>query len=231
MSAPALPARPRAILFDWDNTLVENWRAIQAALNAALSARGKAPLDLDQVKLQARHSPRQIFPDLFGAAWEPARAEFLEHFEAHHLAGLSLMPGAELLLDALAPLEIPLGVVSNKKGDLLRREIAYLGWSGRFGSVVGAQDAAADKPDAAPVLRALDDIGLTASREVWVVGDTDIDLRAAEAAGCLGVLVGPGPSEPGLMDGLEPALKCHNCDELAGFAHAWRNTISAVSLE
>ena len=30
--------RPRALLFDWDSTLVDNWRSIETALNATLVA-------------------------------------------------------------------------------------------------------------------------------------------------------------------------------------------------
>ena len=34
---------PRAILFDWDNTLADNWAAIHGAMNATLVAMGQAP--------------------------------------------------------------------------------------------------------------------------------------------------------------------------------------------
>lgn len=219
--------RPTIVLFDWDNTLVENWRAVQGALNAALADAGKLPMDLEQVMFQARHSSRDIFPDLFGARWPDARAIFYDHFAANHLAGLSLMQGAEDLLDALGEQDLPLGIVSNKKGDLLRREIAHLGWSARFVSVVGAQDAPRDKPDPAPVFRALDIAGIGASQAVWLVGDTDVDMRAALAAGCTPVLVGPGPSDPELLKDAQPALRCHNCGELAGFV---RRTIATISV-
>ncbi len=218
--------RPRAVLFDWDNTLVENWRTIQAALNAALADAGLPPMELEQVMFQARHSAQDIFPKLFGDDWQAARAVFYAHFAENHLAGLSIMPGAVALLDALGERGVSLAVVSNKKGDLLRREIDFLGWSGRFVSVVGAQDATADKPDPAPVHLALKDSGIAPSRATWLVGDTDIDMRTAVAAGCYPVLVGPGPADLSLLDGAEPALRCHNCDDLAGFVRRHWDTIS-----
>ena len=34
---------PRAILFDWDNTLADNWTAITTAMNATLAAMDRAP--------------------------------------------------------------------------------------------------------------------------------------------------------------------------------------------
>ena len=218
--------RPRAVLFDWDNTLVENWRTIQAALNAALADAKLPPMDMEQVMFQGRHSAQDIFPKLFGDGWLHARTIFYKHFAQNHLAGLSIMPGAQGLLDALGDRNVTLAVVSNKKGDLLRREIDFLGWTGRFASIVGAQDASADKPDPAPVYLALEQAGIAASADIWLVGDTDIDMRTATAAGCYPILVGPGPADYALFEGAEPALRCHNCDDLAGFVRRDWDTIS-----
>ena len=53
----------------------------------------------------------------------------------------------------------PQGVVSNKAGAFLRREVTYLGWNRFFGPVVGAGDAVADKPAPAPLLLALQQDG------------------------------------------------------------------------
>jgi phosphoglycolate phosphatase len=218
--------RPRAVLFDWDNTLVENWRAIQAALNAALTQAGLPEMNLEQVRFQARHSAQDIFPKLFGDSWRHARTIFYEHFAQNHLAGLSIMPGAPELLDTLVEKGVMLAVVSNKKGDLLRREIEYLGWGAKFACVVGAQDAAADKPDPAPVFKALENTDIIPGSDVWLVGDTDIDMRTAVAAGCWPVLVGPGPDDPELLREAEPALRCHNCDDLTGIVRRNWDTIS-----
>lgn len=35
------PERPRAVIFDWDHTLVDNWDAIRAALNFTLTSFGQ----------------------------------------------------------------------------------------------------------------------------------------------------------------------------------------------
>jgi phosphoglycolate phosphatase len=67
-----------------------------------------------------------------------------------------------------------------------------LGWDRWFGSLVGAPDASADKPDRAPVDLALQASGIAPGQGVWFVGDTAMDLACAHAAGCVPVLVGPG---------------------------------------
>jgi phosphoglycolate phosphatase len=217
-----LPPPPRAVLFDWDNTLVENWLTVQAALNVALAAAGMAPLSLEQVKHQARFSAREIFPSLFGENWQDARATFLSHFRTHHLSGLSLMEGAESLLATFRELDLPIAIVSNKQGDVLRREIEHLGWNGHFRAVIGAQDAIRDKPDPAPAYLALDRLRLIAGPDVWFVGDTDVDMRTACAAGLTPVLIGPGPADRDLLIGAEPVLRCDNCIDLMGFVRGGR---------
>ncbi len=223
---PGQLARPRAILLDWDNTLVENWNSIRAALNVALGEFGLPPMGLEAVKHQARNAARIIFPSLFGRDWPQARAIFEAHFAANHLAGLDIMKGAVTLLDTLRDLAVPLAVVSNKNAGFLRREVAHLGWESRFAAVVGAGEATADKPDAAPLRLALDRMGLEPGADIWMVGDTDIDMRAAVAAGCTPILVGPGPGDQALLAGCAPALRCHNCGDLAGFVLQRGNTIS-----
>ena len=56
---PASPLRrPRAILFDWDNTLVDNWAVIHTALNAALTAMGHTPWTFADTKRRVRASAR-----------------------------------------------------------------------------------------------------------------------------------------------------------------------------
>jgi len=181
---------PRAILFDWDNTLIDSWVTIHEARNHLMRAMGQPERSLDQTKADARLSLRESFPLLFGDRWEEAREIYLGHFRAIHLDRLAALPGRELMLRSLAELGVFLGVVSNKTGPLLRREVERLGWSGLFGSVIGAGDASADKPACEPVHLALSESGVPPGEEVWFVGDTALDMQCAMNSGCVAVLLG-----------------------------------------
>ena len=146
--------RPAAIVWDWDNTLVDGWAAIAAGLNAAFAAFDLPGWTVGEVKARVRRSLRESFPELFGAGWERARDVFYAEVRARHLGVLSPMPGALEALRAGAALA-PMAVNSNKQGPLLRAEAAHLGWEGLFRALVGAADAEADKPDPAPMRLAL----------------------------------------------------------------------------
>jgi phosphoglycolate phosphatase len=181
---------PRAILFDWDNTLVDSWATIHEALNFLMRAMDKPEWSLVETRGRVRLSLREAFPPIFGERWEEAREIYLGRFREIHLERLTPLPGRETMLRALAEREVFLGLVSNKTGELLRREVAQLGWSGFFGSIVGAGDAPADKPAREPVHLALSPSGVPPGEEVWFVGDTAVDMECAQNSGCVAVLLG-----------------------------------------
>lgn len=182
---------PRAVLFDWDDTLVDNWSAITNALNTTFSAYGMQQISIEEAKQQATRSMRDRFPVIFGADWHRARDLFLATFEAHHLDQLAVKPGAVSLLDLLQDLRIPTAVVSNKNGTFLRAEADHLQWTDRFVGVIGAGDAKADKPDPAVVTLALAgaEIAGEVDDRIWLVGDSDVDMACAAATGCTGIRI------------------------------------------
>lgn len=182
-------AKPRAAIFDWDNTLIDSWAIIHDAMNVTLAAMDHPLWTYDETRARVRRSLREAFPELFGGRWEEARDIFYGRFRAIHLDALTALPGAESLLASLAGQGIWLCVVSNKNGDHLRAEARHLGWDRYFGRIVGATDAAKDKPAPEPVHMALDGSGVPPGREVWFVGDTAIDMECANNAGCVPVLV------------------------------------------
>jgi phosphoglycolate phosphatase len=193
--------RPRAILFDWDNTLVDSWTVIHAALNVTLAAMEQAPWTLADTKIRVRASARDSFPRIFGDRWQEAQRIYYDSFEAAHLERLREMPGAGTMLAELAAAGLYLGVVSNKQGRFLRAEAEHLDWTRHFGRLVGATDAPRDKPAVDPVDMALAGSGVARGPEVWFVGDADIDLACAVNAGCVPVLLrGEAPGEGEFLD-------------------------------
>ncbi len=190
---------PRAVVFDWDNTLVDSWATIHEALVLTFTAMGREPWSFAETKLKVRQSLRDAFPVLFGDRWEEARKLYLDSFTAIHLERLTAVRGAEDLLKDVRTAGFYSALLSNKTGRLLRREVEHLGWGGYFTKLIGAGDAGADKPDPLAMAMALEGSGF-AGNTVWYVGDTAIDMECAARAGCVGVLVGAvDPADPGFV--------------------------------
>lgn len=206
---------PRAVLFDWDNTLVDNWPVIHEALNAALTAMGHHPWSLEETRARVRASLRDSFPRMFGERWHEAEKIYYDTFSASHLRRLREMPGAGRMLAALAERGLYLAVVSNKQGRFLRLEADQLSWTGLFGRLVGARDAPQDKPAIEPVDLALSGSGIPRGADVWFVGDTEIDVDCAANAGCVPVLLRAEPPGDHEFVRNRPAGHVPDCAALA----------------
>jgi phosphoglycolate phosphatase len=176
--------RPDGVLFDWDNTLADGWGSIAEAVNAARAAFSQTPpWTIDEAKRTCTRALRDSFPDWFGADWEKARDIFYDVIHRTHLDRLKATVGADALLRWLDAQGIPLFIVSNKRGDVLRAEVERLGWSGLFRAVIGSTDALIDKPARAPIDLALAGSGLAPeTHDLWYVGDKEIDVVCANGA-------------------------------------------------
>ncbi len=209
--------KPKAVIFDWDNTLVDSWPVIHDALNTTYRTYGMREWTLDETRANVRESVRDRFPKVFGDAWQTAAEVFYKRYDEIHTDAIKPLTGAAEMLGALSDAGFYLGVVSNKRGDYLRAEAGHLGWDRHFSAIVGALDAERDKPDPAPVHMALEPGGHAPGPHVWFVGDADIDLTCAVNTGCIPVLM--RPEEPGSDEfGIHPPIHYFaNCQRLCNF--------------
>ncbi|HTR85455.1 MAG TPA: HAD family hydrolase [Reyranella sp.] len=215
MSLPAGLTRPRAILFDWDNTLVDTWPTIIECYRDTFTALGETPWTAEEVKARAHGSLRDHFPKLFGTRAGEAERVFYETFFRIHLERLTPLPGADALLARASEAGCYVAIVSNKVGKNLRAEVAHLGWDRWIRRAVGARDAAYDKPAPDPIFMALDGTGIAPDQDVWMVGDTPADLKCAHAAGVLPVFFGSVELLADKLKEFPPRLTARDCHELA----------------
>jgi len=200
-----LPA-PKALLFDWDGTLVDTHPVLAKSMNEALKAFDMEPWPIEKWTEWFGASARDSFPVLFGDKWEEAQDIYLKAYGKHHLTGLTLKPSANDLIHKLAMRSVYLGVVSNKTGHLLREEVNHLGLNDCFGKIVGAGDSPWDKPAPDPIYLALEPTSCMADKRVWFIGDNAVDVDCGRSANCTTILLGEAyeEAEP---DGRVPDLK------------------------
>jgi phosphoglycolate phosphatase len=208
--------RPEAILFDWDSTLVDNWDSLARTMSLVLAESNRPPVARETMISLSKKPHDEIFAMLFESDAATSRLRFYELYSQEHLSGLKILSGSEELLAALFRLSIPLAVVSNKKGVLVRREIEHLGWSDYFFTIIGAGDAARDKPHPDPVLLALENRLIPPSLNVWMLGDTSADIGAAGEAGISPILIETtaslGMGLEGVFDTHKPVSRVKDAD-------------------
>ena len=203
---------PRAVIFDWDNTLVDSWGTIADAINVTRAHFGEAAWSLSEVKAKCTRSAREIFPVWYGDRWQEASDIFYSRFSAGQKDSFLPLNGSIDLLAWLEAQKIPSVVVSNKNGLYLRREAEALGWNRYFAAIVGATDALRDKPDREHADHALRLAGLEASSDVWFIGDSEADIVCARNANCTPVLIGDRKA----AEKLNVQMFVADCRELLG---------------
>lgn len=208
-------SRPAALFFDLDGTLVDSVADLAAALNHVRERHGAEAHSEDMVRSFVGDGAWRLVQrgvaDL-ALPVDAALAEFRSFYGTHCLDRTVPYPGITELLQRL-PSDMRCAVVSNKPQLFCERIVEGLGWQARFGAVVGVHDKLAAKP--APDLLELAarqlDVELP---QVWMIGDSPNDLRAARAVGALAVAVGWGLVDAAILRAEAPDLWLDEAVEL-----------------
>jgi phosphoglycolate phosphatase len=176
----------RFVVFDFDGTVADTWRDIAAALNRTLVEFGLDAADGPEVrywigdgarKLLARAVPESHRSE---ARIDELYARFAEHYDRGCLETTEPYPGVVECLEALRG--IPLAVASNKPERFLTRIVEGLALKQYFALLAGGDTLAARKPDPAVLLELRDRLGAPAD-QIWMVGDSAVDVETGRAAG------------------------------------------------
>jgi phosphoglycolate phosphatase len=217
----------KAIFFDWDGTLVDSIPLLFSAHNYTREKMGHAPWTKEEYRAAMVSSTREIYPVLYGDKAQEAQDILYAFILENHLKHLEVLEGARELIEFLGARNAPMGIVSNKRHDVLRREVEHLGWQKYFGVYNGAGVAAKDKPSGAPLLFALNQFPHKVDiKDVLYVGDTESDLGCARDAGCEAVYIRQELFKPELVKQYKPA---YVVDDLAALKNVLINYLEMQS--
>jgi phosphoglycolate phosphatase len=194
----------RAVLFDLDGTLVDSLPDIAAALGAALADEGQPVPDLDAIRSWVGDGARALVDRAVrdpGAA-EPVFARFRTRYRAAPVVHTRVYDGLAEVLDALDAAGCALGVLSNKPHDLTCVVVEQL-LPGRFAAVAGHRAGMPLKPDPDAAHAILAELGVGPDGAV-LVGDSEVDIATARAAGMSAVAVAWGLRPRGELEAARP---------------------------
>ena len=214
------------IVFDLDGTLVDTAPDLTNALNDVLVRRGHTPVEAETIRACVGHGARIMIEEALrrtGARDDVDRmlAEFLVHYEANIANDSRPFPGAVAALEALASQGVTLAVCTNKREHLSRKLLEELDLTRYFACLAGRDTFPVSKPDPGHLTGVIALAGGDPSRAV-MVGDSEIDLRTAKAAGVPAILVNFGYATSPLKGSAAEAV-IDNFDELPARAHAVLN--------
>ena len=194
-----------AVLFDLDGTLIDSIELIrQSFRHTMLTHRGQPPEESAWLSglgtpLRTQFRAFTTDPDEIEAMMATYRA----HNNANHDAMIKEYPGARDAVLALKARGIKLGIVTSKLTKGAHRGLARAGFDGLFNVVVGADDVTVHKPEAAPVLFALNHLGVSPAEAV-MVGDSPHDITAGHRAGTRTAAALWGPFSRAVLEPTNP---------------------------
>jgi phosphoglycolate phosphatase len=170
------------ILFDLDGTLIDSTEAILESFHHSFDFHNfvkqkdediKAligyPLDIMFEKLGVQNS---VVMDFVGV--------YKEHYRVIANQKTILLKNAKEALELCREFAT-LGIVTTKTALYSRELMDYFEMLHYFDVLIGREDVQNPKPHAEPILKALEKLDIK-KREIWMIGDTKLDLIAAKNA-------------------------------------------------
>ena len=179
----------KALIFDLDGTLVDTAPDLHAATNHVLGLIDRPPISMPELRAFVGHGAMNLI-ERGVAATGPAVDEktlkhlhktFLEYYGDNIADHSVVFDGLIGLLDEAQAAGLKMGVCTNKVEHLSRKLLTELGMMQRFGSLVGGDTLSIMKPNPEPLLEAARRLGFAAA-DMMMVGDSETDIRTAQAA-------------------------------------------------
>ena len=170
------------ILFDLDGTIIDSNEAIVSTFHHAFAVHGFAQPQDEAIEDLIGYPLDSMFTQL--GVDEAQVWDFVESYKQKYRTifkeKTSLLLGAkEAVIEASK--FASLGIVTTKTGEYSQILMEHLGLMHYFDVLIGREHVHAHKPSAEPILKALEYFHRQ-DEEVWMIGDTKLDLLSAKNA-------------------------------------------------
>lgn len=212
-----------AMIFDMDGTVLNTLEDLAGAVNAMRRHEGLEPLSVDQVRRSVGNGVtvlmNQVLP---GGAdypnYEEATAFYRAYYESHSRMKTGPYPGILSLLEQLKGRGIALAVVSNKQDAAVKPlSRAFFGDLMTVSMGVDESSGLRRKPYPDMVFAAMKRMGKQPG-ECLYVGDSEVDVATARAAGLDCASVTWGFRERTLLESLQPKYLIDRPEQLLELA-------------
>jgi phosphoglycolate phosphatase len=185
------------ILFDLDGTLIDSTDAILESFHHSFDFHKLSRKEDEEIKALIGY-PLDIMYENLGVQ-KSVIAEIITTYKERYrdisTQKTTLLQNAKEAVE-LASQFATLGIVTTKTGRYSQILMEHFEIMHHFDVLIGREHVQNPKPNAEPIIKALEKLD-TKNREVWMIGDTKLDLLAAKSANVnsIGVLSGYDSNE------------------------------------
>ena len=187
------------ILFDLDGTLIDSTEAILESFDYAFKKQNFNFIGtVEDIKKQIGY-PLDVMFETLGVDKEKVW-DFVDSYKEHYRKISNqktvLLPNAAKAVQIASSIAT-LGIVTTKTTQYSKILLENMGILHYFDTIIGRQDVTNPKPDPEPIFKALENLNLQPSLDIYMIGDTKLDLIAANEANIssIGVLCGYGSED------------------------------------
>ncbi len=200
----SLPAKPDAVIWDMDGTLIDQTTGIIRCYSEVISALGHPAPDPQAIR-RSMGGPMADTMALFvrPEGLDTACREFRTRFPGLMFDGIIVLPGARELVHRFHQAGIPQAILTNKHGPTAREVSRYCGFDACIQVCIGNTDTEWSKPDPALTRHVLGSIDALNATGAICIGDSPTDVATARNVDlqCYGVSTGAHSAEELLAAG------------------------------
>jgi pyrophosphatase PpaX len=195
-----------ALLFDLDGTLLDSIDLLVQCMTHTFAGRSHAPTReqwIAGIGTPLRQQLAEWADD--DALVEELVSRYRDYQLLHFERLTSTFDGVHDLLQWAGSRGHALGVVTSKGAGMTTRSLEHVQLADAFDVVVTVEATPRHKPAPDPVLYALEQLGISANRALFV-GDSPHDMLAGRAAGVMTVACRWGPFSPAQLEPATPTF-------------------------
>ena len=180
------------ILFDLDGTVIDSTEAILESFHNSFEVHNFKEVDDEDIKALIGYPLDVMYSNLGvdeNKVWDFVTT-YKEHYREISTKKTILLESAKEAIETASKFAT-LGIVTTKTGRYSKILMEHFKLMDYFEVLIGREDVEKPKPNAEPILKALEKLNKK-DKEIWMIGDTKLDLISAKNAGVnsIGVLSG-----------------------------------------